>query len=121
MKNNHIFQKQNQSGRSMVEILGVIAIIGVLSIGGIIGYSYGMDKYRANQTIHDITLRGTDIIAPAQTPVIPRLSQAVKPVLVPNPSWMRLLLPSMAYHKHGIYLQHLSVGGMLWPSAPAPV
>lgn len=63
MKNNHIFQKQNQSGRSMVEILGVIAIIGVLSIGGIIGYSYGMDKYRANQTIHDITLRGTDIIA----------------------------------------------------------
>ncbi len=63
MKNNHIFQKQNQSGRSMVEILGVIAIIGVLSIGGIIGYSYGMDKYRANQTIHDITLRGMDIIA----------------------------------------------------------
>ncbi|MBQ9738005.1 MAG: hypothetical protein IJV75_00620, partial [Alphaproteobacteria bacterium] len=37
-----------QSGRSMVEMLGTLAIIGVLSMGGIAGYSYGMDKYRAN-------------------------------------------------------------------------
>ena len=28
-----------QSGRSMVEMLGVLAIIGVLSVGGISGYS----------------------------------------------------------------------------------
>jgi len=27
--------KKNQSGRSMVEMLGVLAIIGVLSVGGI--------------------------------------------------------------------------------------
>ncbi len=38
-----------ESGRSMVEMLGVLAVIGVLSIGGIAGYSYGMDKYRANE------------------------------------------------------------------------
>ena len=36
-------------GRSMAEMLGVLAVIGVLSIGGIMGYSYGMDKYRANE------------------------------------------------------------------------
>ena len=47
-----------QSGRSMVEMLGVLAIIGVLSVGAIGGYSYGMDKYRANQTINDIMLMG---------------------------------------------------------------
>ena len=29
---------KNESGRSMVEMLGVLAIIGVLSVGGISGY-----------------------------------------------------------------------------------
>ncbi len=52
----------SQSGRSMVEMLGVLAVIGVLSIGGIMGYSYGMDKYRANETINDINLRGIDLV-----------------------------------------------------------
>ncbi len=31
-------KKTDQSGRSMVEMLGVLAIIGVLSVGGISGY-----------------------------------------------------------------------------------
>ena len=52
-----------ESGRSMVEMLGVLAIVGVLSIGGIMGYSYGMDKYRANETINDIMLRRSDLLA----------------------------------------------------------
>ena len=54
---------KSHSGRSMVEMLGVLAIIGVLSIGGIMGYSYGMDKYRANQTMQDVNLRGIDVLA----------------------------------------------------------
>lgn len=29
--------KNNQFGRSMIEMLGVMAIIGVLSVGGIVG------------------------------------------------------------------------------------
>ena len=53
---------QYESGRSMVEMLGTLAIIGVLSIGGIAGYKYGMDKYKANQTINDVMLMGVDII-----------------------------------------------------------
>ena len=51
-----------ESGRSMVEMLGTLAIIGVLSVGGIAGYSYGMDKYRANETINDVNLRGIDLV-----------------------------------------------------------
>ncbi|MBR4926991.1 MAG: hypothetical protein IKY98_01555 [Alphaproteobacteria bacterium] len=51
-----------QSGRSMVEMLGVLAVIGVLSIGGIMGYSYGMDKYRANETTNQIMLRAIDLM-----------------------------------------------------------
>ncbi len=38
-----------QSGRSMVEMLGVLAIIGVLSVGAISGYSKAMMKYKLNQ------------------------------------------------------------------------
>ena len=30
-------RKQTETGRSMVEMLGVLAIIGVLSVGGIVG------------------------------------------------------------------------------------
>ena len=44
--------KLNQeSGRSMVEMLGVLAIIGVLSIGGIAGYTMAMNRYRANELL----------------------------------------------------------------------
>ncbi len=40
--------KKLESGRSMVEMLGVLAIIGVLSVGGIAGYTLSMRRHRAN-------------------------------------------------------------------------
>ena len=40
------FTKIEQAGRSMVEMLGVLAIIGVLSVGGISGYSKAMAKFK---------------------------------------------------------------------------
>lgn len=40
-----------QSGRSMIEMLGVLAIIGVLSIGGLAGYTMAMNRHRANQVL----------------------------------------------------------------------
>ena len=43
--------KNTQSGRSMVEMLGVLAIIGVLSVGGIAGYSKAMLKYKLNNAM----------------------------------------------------------------------
>ena len=43
--------RKNESGRSMVEMLGVLAIIGVLSIGGIAGYTLSMNRYRANAIV----------------------------------------------------------------------
>lgn len=48
--------KNEQSGRSMVEMLGVLAIIGVLSIGGISGYSKAMAKFRVNKTLDQISM-----------------------------------------------------------------
>jgi hypothetical protein len=37
-----------QGGRSMIEMLGVLAIIGVLSVGGIAGYTKAMRMYNSN-------------------------------------------------------------------------
>ena len=43
-------------GRSMVEMLGVLAIIGVLSVGAIAGYSKAMMKYKLNQHAEAVNL-----------------------------------------------------------------
>ena len=40
---------KSENGRSMVEMLGVLAIIGVLSVGAIAGYSKAMMKYKLNR------------------------------------------------------------------------
>jgi len=45
--------KFNETGRSMIEILGVLAIIGILSIGGMAGYQYAYSSYQAGQ-IQDV-------------------------------------------------------------------
>ncbi len=41
-------------GRSMIEMLGVLAIIAVLTVGGIAGYSKAMKKYQANKVVGEI-------------------------------------------------------------------
>ena len=43
----------SQSGRSMIEMLGVLAIIGVLSVGGIAGYSKAMEMFKINKIIEE--------------------------------------------------------------------
>ncbi len=53
--------KPKQSGRSMIEMLAVLAIVGVLSISALVGFTYMMNKHRANETIQDVMLRGTNV------------------------------------------------------------
>ncbi len=43
-----------QSGRSMVEILGVLGIIAMLSVVGLLGYSYAMDRHKRNTFLHQL-------------------------------------------------------------------
>ena len=45
-----------QSGRSMIEMLGVLAIVGVLSAGGITGYSMAMQSHKTNQVIEKMNM-----------------------------------------------------------------
>ncbi len=53
--------KTNESGRSMIEMLGVLAIIGVLSVGGIAGYSKAMNKYKTNKVADNVSMIVTNI------------------------------------------------------------
>lgn len=53
--------KRLEMGRSMVEMLGVLAIVGVLSIGGIVGYDYAVAKFRANTIMSELNLRAIPI------------------------------------------------------------
>ena len=46
----------NESGRSMIEMLGVLAIIGVLSVGGIAGYSKAMNKFKTNKIADNVSM-----------------------------------------------------------------
>ena len=46
----------NENGRSMVEMLGVLAIIGVLSVGGIAGYSKAMNKSKISKTTDQVSM-----------------------------------------------------------------
>ncbi len=43
-----MFLKNSEIGRSMVEMLGVLAIMGVLTLGGIAGFRSAMQRFRAN-------------------------------------------------------------------------
>ena len=45
---------KSENGRSMVEMLGVLAIIGVLSVGAISGYAKAMFKYKLNKQTEQI-------------------------------------------------------------------
>ena len=51
-----ILSKNDQKGRSMVEMLGVLAIIGVLSVGGISGYSKAMAKFKLTKAQDQISM-----------------------------------------------------------------
>lgn len=51
---NNVKKSIEQTGRSMIEMLGVLAIIAVLSVVGMAGYSKAMERYRINETINQV-------------------------------------------------------------------
>ena len=52
---------KTQQGRSMIEMLGVLAIVGVLSVGGIMAYNMAMNKFKTNKQMDQIQLIMTNI------------------------------------------------------------
>ena len=44
------------AGRSMIEMLGVLAIVGILSVGGIAGYSKAMEKFKITKAVGEYNM-----------------------------------------------------------------
>ena len=47
-------QKVNELGRTMLEMIGVLAIMGLIVYGAIIGIGFGVDMYKVTATYNDI-------------------------------------------------------------------
>ena len=101
----------NQSGRSMVEILGVLAIIGVLSVGGIAGYSKAMYKYKVNK----FTDQMNNIIANIRASF--GAQKSVEGLNNENIKKMGLVPEDMYKDKDSDYPEH-SWGGQIYFGAP---
>ena len=81
------------TGSSMIEMLGVLAIIGVLSVGGIAGYSKAMEKFKINKAMDEYTHiifglleHSSDIKRNNEQTDLVDLAQSLN--LIPN-SWQR--------------------------------
>ncbi|MBP3688294.1 MAG: hypothetical protein J6J35_08060 [Alphaproteobacteria bacterium] len=48
--------KSCERGRSMIEMLGVLAIVGILSVGGIAGYSKAMQKIKRDKVVTQLSM-----------------------------------------------------------------
>ncbi len=65
---------KSELGRSMVEMLGVLALVGVLSVAAVAGYSYAITKWKANETLSEIGQRAMEeslfLMKPSTNPVL---------------------------------------------------
>ncbi|MBO5039277.1 MAG: type II secretion system protein [Alphaproteobacteria bacterium] len=52
----------NQNGRSMIEMLGVLAIVGILSVGAIAGFQKAMMKHKINKLTEQYVVFIQDIL-----------------------------------------------------------
>ena len=48
--------QHNEKGRSLTEMIGVLAIIGVLAVVTVVGFRYAMSKLNANETLNDVRI-----------------------------------------------------------------
>ena len=74
--------KNNQFGRSMLEMLGVLAIIGVLSVGGIAGYSKAMEKFKVNKLISEYNMLIFGLLEHQNNFFVPENSQNINETIL---------------------------------------
>ena len=88
------------AGRSMVEMLGVLAIIGVLSVGAIAGYSKTMFKYKLNKQAESFNTFINNAIQ-----IKPELERSRKNTIGTDFFYKANLIPDgMNYNKHDGYI-----------------
>ena len=53
-----MFQKKEQTGRSLVETLAVLVLIAILTVAGLLGYGFVIRKYQEKQTVKQVAELG---------------------------------------------------------------
>ena len=88
----------------MIEMLGVLAIVGVLSVGGIAGYSKAMEKWRINKLMEEYSYMIQGILGHlTEFQKLPRNTGLVDVGLAMNfiPSNWKKINPLLAYDTFG--------------------
>ncbi len=52
-----------ETGRSMVEMLGTLAVMGIIAITGIWGFNAVMNSHRANEVLYEVSKRAYGCMA----------------------------------------------------------
>ena len=63
--------KRSQKGRSMVEMLATLSIIGVLSVGAVAGFKTAMNKHKANELIQELKMHSVSLAGQALSQNLP--------------------------------------------------
>ena len=83
------FNFGNEKGRTIFEILLIICITAVLSLGSVFGYNYAIEKNQLNELIHTINM--TDV----------RIVEALQNQTFSTPEEMDIFLDSFTQYTHG--------------------
>ena len=94
---------QSQKGSSMIEMLGVLAIIGVLSIGGISGYQLAMARKKAVEITDYISLLAIKVATRDQVYSTPQNCSDfnTQQLVMPEAYFSQCTLTTDAYGNHG--------------------
>ena len=108
-----------ENGRSMIEMLGVLAIIGVLSVGAMSGYSKAIFKYKLNRQAESLYLFLNNAIM-----LTPELNRSFDGTSINHSIFIKLnLIPDgMTVENNNIYdvfNNRISTDYYHHPSAPA--
>ena len=60
-----------ETGRSMVEMLATLSIIGVLSVGAVAGFKTAMNKHKANELIQELKMHSVSLAGQALSQNLP--------------------------------------------------
>ena len=50
---------KNELGRSLIEMLGMLAIYSIITVSGIAGFRYAMNKHKANTILNEAQMHAT--------------------------------------------------------------
>ena len=53
--------RQDETGRTMLEMLGILALVAILSVVGLMGYNAMMSRHRANEIAQAATIAGQSL------------------------------------------------------------